>query len=217
MQIAIYDLDRTLTRKPTFTPFLMFAARRIAPLRLLFTPVWVLAMIGYRLGMYTRTTLKRFGMHLMLGRPSLDRLRDLGREYARARIANPGLVQPVMRMLEQDREAGARTLLATAAFEFYAAAFGEALDFEAVIGTRWDGEGIPGGNCYGATKKARVLTWLKEQGLLREGLTVRFVSDSFADTPLLEWSDTPVFVTSSQRETAKAEARGWQVIDPAAI
>ena len=34
MRIAIYDLDRTLTRRATFTPFLLFAARKVASWRL---------------------------------------------------------------------------------------------------------------------------------------------------------------------------------------
>jgi len=33
MKVAIYDLDKTLVRRATFTPFLLFAARRLAPLR----------------------------------------------------------------------------------------------------------------------------------------------------------------------------------------
>ena len=173
-------------------------------------------MVGYRIGFYSRTALKRFGMHLMLGRPSLDKLRNVGRDYARARIANPGLIPSVMRMLEHDREQGARTIIATAAFEFYAAAFGEELSFEEVIGTQWDGETIPGGNCYGETKKRRVLDWLAGQRIERGDITVRFVSDSFADAPLLDWVDDPVFVTSSSNATEKAVTRGWQIIDPVA-
>ena len=65
MRIAIYDLDNTLTRRATFTPFLIFAARRIAPWRLALLPVWVAMMIGYRAGLYDRTTLKTGGMKLM--------------------------------------------------------------------------------------------------------------------------------------------------------
>jgi phosphatidylglycerophosphatase C len=39
---AIYDMDRTLTKRATFAPFLFFAARR-APLRLLMLPFFSLA------------------------------------------------------------------------------------------------------------------------------------------------------------------------------
>lgn len=214
MRIAIYDLDRTLTRQPTFTPFLAFGAARIAPWRLALMPVWIAAMIGYRAGFYSRTALKRFGMRLMLGSPGLNRLKSVGDDYAAARIARPGLMPRVMAMVAEDREAGATLMVATAAFGFYAAAFAERLGFAHLIATEWDGSTIPGGNCYGETKKARVLAWFARQGIDRSSAQVRFVSDSFADGPLLDWADEPVFVTRSARETKRAQARGWTVIDP---
>ena len=214
VRIAIYDLDRTLTRQPTFTPFLAFAATRIAPWRLALMPAWIAAMLGYRAGLYSRTALKRFGMRLMLGAPEITRLTSVGEAYAEARIERPGLMSRTMKMLEEDRASGATLMIATAAFGFYAAAFAERLGFPHLIATRWDGSDIPGGNCYGEEKKARVLAWFAEQGIDRDGATVRFVSDSFADAPLLDWADEPVFVTRSAREASRANARGWAVIDP---
>ncbi|MBX7515352.1 haloacid dehalogenase-like hydrolase [Qipengyuania sp. GH38] len=214
MHIAIYDLDRTLTRRPTFTPFLAFAARRIAPWRLGFMPVWIAAMIGYRMGFYSRTALKRFGMKLMLGNTGLDRLEEIGEDYAGARIRHPGLMPAVMKLVEEDRNSGAQMMVATAAFGFYAQAFATRLGFEHLIATRWDGSQIPGGNCYGEVKKGRVLAWFAEQAIDRNAAHVRFLSDSFADAPLLDWADEPLFVTGSPAEAAKARARGWKVIDP---
>ena len=215
MRIVIYDLDRTLTRRPTFTPFLHYAAWRIAPWRLAFSPAWIVLMALYRLGLFSRTTLKRLGMRMMLGSADLDALAEAGAAFARWRIAGGGLARGTLRLVEEDRQRGARVLLATAAFEFYAQAFAGALGIEDVIGTRWDGRRIPGGNCYGETKKARVLAWMAERGFEADCLTLRFVSDSFADAPLLELADEPIFVTSSPAAARRARARGLQVIDPA--
>lgn len=213
MRIAIYDLDKTLTRRPTFTPFLAFAARRIAPWRLVLFPVWVMAMLGYRAGLYDRTALKTFGMRLMTGNPPVDRLVELGRDYATFRIAQSGWMPGALRKLDDDHKSGTRLLLATAAFGFYARAFAARLDIEEVIGTQWDGQRIPGGNCYGETKKARVLAWMEREGIARDNATIRFLSDSFADAPLLDWVDEAIFVTGSAKAAAKARARGWTVQD----
>lgn len=212
VRIAIYDLDRTLTRKPTFTPFLLFAARRLAPWRVLLLPVWIAAMLGYRAGLYSRTALKRFGMHLMTGAPSVERLHDIGKLFALQRIRQPGLMAQIMQEVESDRAAQSRMVIATAAFELYAHHFAAELQFDAVIATRWDGQDIPGGNCYGEAKKARVLEWLEHQGIDHSQAQVRFVSDSFADSPLLEIADEPIFVTDNASKSAKARARGWQVM-----
>ena len=46
--IAIYDMDKTVTRKATFTPFLFHAAWRLAPLRFLLLPLVLLATARHR-------------------------------------------------------------------------------------------------------------------------------------------------------------------------
>ncbi|CAN5309960.1 hypothetical protein BH11PSE5_BH11PSE5_22790 [soil metagenome] len=45
-RLSIFDLDRTLTRKPTYTSFLLFAARRRSPLRLLLAPAVLACMLA---------------------------------------------------------------------------------------------------------------------------------------------------------------------------
>ncbi|ANU08126.1 haloacid dehalogenase-like hydrolase [Paraurantiacibacter namhicola] len=210
MRIAIYDLDRTLTARATFTPFLLFAARRLAPLRLLLAPVWVLAMLYYKLGLCSRTALKAFGMRLMLGEHARGDLAGTAQAFSQAHIARGGWRQDIIRALEQDRAAGYRPIIATAAFEFYAAAFAKLLRIDTVIGTRWDGDGIPGGNCYGEEKLARVEAWLEGEGASLAAAETRFYSDSFADAPLLDRVKDPVFVTDSEGERERAAERGWR-------
>ena len=211
MKVAIYDLDKTLVRRATFTPFLAFAARKLAPWRLVLLPVWVLMMLGYRAGLYDRTSLKTAGMKLMLGRQPVARLEEVGEEFAEHHVSAADWIKPVIAMVEADRSDGARVIVATAAFEFYATAFARRLSIVEVIATRWDGEGIPGGNCYGETKRARVAEWL---GSDPQEHDLRFVSDSFADAPLLNQARDPVFVTDSPFKRARAEASGWRVVAP---
>lgn len=212
MRIAIYDLDNTLTRRATFTPFLMFAARRIAPWRLALLPVWVALMLSYRAGLCDRTTLKTRGMRLMLGEVTNARLEVVGRQFADRRAVSGGFMPATLALLEEDRRQGARIVIATAAFEFYARAFAGHLGIETVISTLWDGRSIEGGNCYGATKLARVRQWAEAQGLSLDDVQLRFVSDSFADAPLLDLADDPVFISASAGKRAQAIARGWRVL-----
>lgn len=214
MRIAIYDLDRTITRAPTFTPFLIFASWRVSRWRSFFLPVWFLAMLGYRVGLYSRTALKRFGMKLIVGRLPSEQLSEFGSDFAAKRIATPGLMPETIGLLADDRDRGATLLLATAAFDFYAQAFARQLRFDDLIATHWDGERIPGGNCYGQEKLARVRRWLDGKGIKRHEVTLRFVSDSFADAPTLDFVDEPIFVTRSPRQAEQARQRGWRVIDP---
>ena len=39
MDLAIYDMDRTVTRRATYTPFLIHAALALAPWRLVLMPI----------------------------------------------------------------------------------------------------------------------------------------------------------------------------------
>ncbi len=217
-RIAIYDLDKTLTRRPTFTPFLIFAAARGGPVRRLLLPfvllpVWIVAMGLYKAGLYSRTALKTFGMHLMVGRRSPQELARLGTAFARRHLERGGTMPATMHLLEEDRRRGNTVVIATAAFGFYAEAFARAFGVEHVIATRWDGRAIPGGNCYGAEKHARVLAWLDGATGPREGLHLRFVSDSFADAPLLDEADEPIFVSRDAGKRDRARHRGWPAID----
>ena len=209
MYVAIYDLDKTLVRRATFTPFLAFAAGKIAPWRMLLLPVWVMMMIGYKLGFYDRTSLKTAGMKLMLGKVSVERLEEVGEAFAVHHLENAGWMAGVVAMVEQDRAKGAELVVATAAFEFYARAFASRLGIETVIATKWDGASIPDGNCYGDAKRKRVTDWLGNRAREAE---IRFVSDSFADEPLLAISQDPIFVTASEKKRARAEGLGWKVI-----
>lgn len=212
MQVAIYDLDKTLVRQATFTPFLIFAARRVAPWRLVLLPLWIALMIGHKAGFCDRTWLKTAGMRLIVGRRSVGQLEALGRDFAHHHLAGKSWMEGVREMVRQDQESGTTVAIATAAFEFYARAFADLLAIETVIATRWDGSGIPGGNCYGEEKARRVRTWLETLGTGEAPIAIRFVSDSFADTPLLEQAQEAIFVTASSRKRENAERRGWTVV-----
>lgn len=211
MRIVIYDLDRTLTRTPTFTPFLAYAAGRLAPWRLSLLPVWVAMMIGHKLGLWDRTTLKRRGMRLMLGRPDPARLDQVAAAFAESRA---GMLHPgAERAIAKDRDDACTVVIATAAYALYAAPFGGLLGIEQVIGSPWDGGPSAGPNCYGPEKLARVKAWFATLGIERSAASIRAVSDSFSDAPLLDWADEAWFVTSRPREAQRARARGWLPVD----
>lgn len=209
--MTIYDLDGTLLSGSTFTPFLIFGARRLAPWRLLLLPVWVALMIGHKLGLLDRTALKHRGMRLMLGRPRAERLAAVAQAFADARVArlHPG----ARRAMEADVREGRRVVIATAAYLLYAEHIARLLKIEEIIASHWALEGELQPNCYGPEKLARVQAWLAERGIAREELHLRFVSDSFADGPLLDWADEGWFVTARPKAARRAEQRGWRPVD----
>ncbi len=200
-RIALYDLDRTVTRAPTFTPFLLHMAAGGTRLRLLGLPLWVLAMIGYKAGLYGRKQLKQFGLVLLVGRvvksPALQPRIDAFVARQLARNIQPG----ARAQIAADRAAGVQLVLVTAAPEIYAVPLARALQFDACIATRHRREaaghllsGIEGENNYGAEKVRRVEAWLAEQGIARTDCHITAYTDHASDAPILDYADAGVLV-----------------------
>lgn len=209
-RIAIYDLDGTLTRRKTFTPFLLSAARSDAPWRLLLLPVWIGCMVAYKLGIVDRAALKDRGIRLFL--PSApEKICQLAESFA----ARAPLVESVMEDWRSDGEAGVTRVIATAAIAPVAEAFGRRLGADHVLSTAIGPDGLlSGANNHGAEKALRVKHWLAEHCLDRDDCSIRMISDELHDAPLLDWADEGVLVTVSRGLKRCATARGWRVLHP---
>jgi HAD superfamily hydrolase (TIGR01490 family) len=219
-EIAIYDMDRTITRTGTYTPFLIHAALARAPWRLLLLPVALLAMLGYALKLFTRARLKEINQGLLLG-PSVARadLVPVAASFA-DRIMLRNTLPGALRQIAADRAAGRRLVLATASYRLYVEAIAAKLGFDDVIATnsvlgldaavlaRIDGE-----NCYGPAKLRMIEAWFKAQGIDRTQVRVRFYSDHASDAPVMEWADEAFATNPSPRMRALAVRHGWPVMD----
>ena len=219
-ELAIYDMDRTITRTGTYTPFLLHAARRLAPWRLVLVPVLLGAMLAYALKAIDRGRLKEIAQHLLLGRSVSSA--DLARvaESFADKTVRENVLEGALKQIAQDRAAGRRLVLATASYRLYVAAIARRLGFEDVIATgsvigldeRVSAK-IDGENCYGPAKLRMILGWLDAQGIDRAGINVRFYSDHASDAPGLEWADEAVAANPHDRLRRLAVARGWRVVD----
>jgi HAD superfamily hydrolase (TIGR01490 family) len=216
--LAIYDMDRTVTRRATYTPFLLHCAVRRAPWRLLLLPIVIASMLAYVAKLIDRGRLKEINHRLLLGQERHPaELKPLVDSFAEAVLANN--VRPGARAaIARDKAEGRRVVMATASYRFYAREIAERLGFHDCIGThsivgldervhaKIDGE-----NCYGPAKLRMIEEWLSKSGLTRGH--VRFYSDHASDAPVFEWADEPVAVNPHDRLAKLAVARGWQVED----
>lgn len=216
--LAIYDMDKTVTRRPTYTPFLLHCAVRRNPLRLVFVPLVILSMLSYVLKLIDRGTLKEINHRLLLGhRRSQAELKPLVESFAEKTLANnirPGAKAAIAR----DKAEGRMVVMATASYRFYAKEIGERMGFDHVIGTNTilglDEEvhaKIDGQNCYGPAKMEMILDWEAKSEIVRGH--VRFYSDHVTDRPVFEWSDEPVAVNPHGKLEELAKEQGWRVED----
>lgn len=215
---AIYDMDRTVTRRATYTPFLIHCALGRAPWRLLLLPLVVASMLAYVLKLIDRGRLKEINHHLLLGHKrhphELKPLVDSFAERMLATNVRPGARAAIAR----DKREGRRVVMATASYRFYAREIADRLGFDDCIGTnsilgldeRVHAK-IDGHNCYGPAKLGMISDWLAASELERGH--VRFYSDHASDAPVFEWADEPVAVNPHDKLKRLATDRGWRQED----
>lgn len=218
--LAIYDMDRTVTRRATYTPFLLHCAGQRAPWRLLLLPLVLVSMLAYVCRLIDRGELKEINHRLLLGgKVHPTELSPLVESFAEKQLATnirPG----AHRALARDKNEGRRVILATASYRLYADAIAQRLGFDDVIGTgsiiglddRVHAK-IAGENCYGPAKMRMIADWVEKSGLKDARGHVRFYSDHVSDQPAFEWADEPIAVNPHGRLRRLAEQRGWAVED----
>ncbi len=219
-ELAIYDMDRTVTRTGTYTPFLIEAAKTLNAWRLALVPLVLLPMAAYGLKLIDRRRLKEWNQRLLIGSgvpraklaPAVESFADF---MIRTNI-HPG----ALRQIAADRAAGRRLVLATASYRFYVEAIAQRLGFDDVIATgsvtglddiihaKIDGE-----NNYGPAKLRLIEAWMEKEGIARDQVTVRFYSDHVSDEPALAWADTAIAVNPSGGLRRLARKRGWEIVD----
>ena len=220
IELAIYDMDRTVTRTGTYTPFLIQAAKALAPWRLALVPLVPFTMAAYALKLIDRRRLKELNQRLLIGRSvSRARLAPAVESFADF-IVKTDIHPGALRQIAADKAAGRRLVLATASYRFYVEAIARRLGFDDVIATgsvtglddvihaRIDGE-----NNYGPAKLRLVKAWMESEGIPRAAAQIRFYSDHVSDWPVLEWADTAIAVNPSRGLRRMAAKRGWDVVD----
>jgi HAD superfamily hydrolase (TIGR01490 family) len=218
--IAIYDMDKTVTRRATYNGFLIHMAKNRAPWRFLLAPLLPFGLAMYGLKIWSRERLKEFSQSLFLGRKvSLEEISVHLKTHAEV-VVGTNIYPEFNALLREEKAAGYRHVIATASYKLYVEAIAERLKFDDVIATDLvtDGGGhvlarIAGGNCYDTAKLEKVKAWMEEQGLSRADCFIRAYSDHVSDAPLLVFADE-AFATNPHPPLAKlANEKGWQIIN----
>lgn len=218
--LAIYDMDRTVTRTGTYTPFLIHAAKALNPWRLTLAAFVPFTMAAYGLKLIDRRRLKEWNQRLLIGgrvtraklAPAVEAFADL--------VCQTNIHPGARRQIAEDRAAGRRLVLATASYRFYVEPIAKRLGFDDVIATgsitglddiiraKIDGE-----NNYGPAKLRLIQAWMETHKIARDAVKVRFYSDHVSDEPVLAWADTAIAVNPSPGLRAMARKRGWEIVD----
>jgi HAD superfamily hydrolase (TIGR01490 family) len=217
--MSIFDLDRTITRSGTWSPFLLCVARSVAPWRLALTPAILLAMGAYKLGLLSRAQLKSFMHRAIIGRRVRETtLTELASQFSDRQLRN-GIYPQALKLIAEEKSAGRDVIIATASHIFYAEILAERCGAHSIIATKSGRDGewllneIAGENCYGAAKLSMIKDYFRDHNLDRVNTHVRFYSDDLSDLPTFEWVDEPIAVNPSRKLLWHAMRSGWTILD----
>ncbi len=213
-------MDKTITRRATFVPFLVHAMCRVAPWRAVLLPGVGVALLAYGLRRIDRGRLKAINQRLLLGRAVDGKtMAGVAQSFAAATIS--GNCCPGARArIAADKAAGYTLVMATASNRAYAGEIAVRLGFDACIATETmtDAAGratarILGENCYGPAKRRMVEAWLAAQGIARHDASIRFYSDHVSDAPMFDFADEATAVNAHAPLRRLAHKRGWALAD----
>ncbi len=213
MQLAVFDLDGTITRHDTLVPYVCgFLLRQ--PLRFLGFPLVLPAVIRFMLRRADRGELKSALIRYTLGGCSRAQLEAWNAHFVPA-LLRQGVFADALQRIAAHKAAGDRLVLMSASVDIYVPAIAEALGFAETVctGVRWDGECLHGAlttpnrrgvekvHCFEALKKAH------------PGLPPAAAGNAGTDLPHLRLADRGVLVNGGAAERAEARAAGIETVD----
>jgi HAD superfamily hydrolase (TIGR01490 family) len=215
VRLAIYDMDRTITRRGTMSGFLLHVLRRHRRWRAALLPLAGVTGLAYGARLLDRRQLKAANLALVVGRRfDPAKLAPLAESFA-DEVLRRNIHRGALDQIAADRAAGYRIILATASFRLYVDAIARRLGIDDVIATDLlPGRArLAGPNCYGESKRALIEAWLKAEGIDPKQADIRAYSDHVSDAPMLEMARAPVATTPSPALRKLARQRGWTIVD----
>lgn len=213
---SIFDMDRTVTRGGSYSPWLLYWAWHEAPWRLILLPLSLLAGAAYLLKLVSRGRLKEINHRLLMGKVTNTAKAGRRADAFADDVLMPRAFNDAVDRIRTEQAEGREVVLATASYAFYVRPFADRLGVGMIVATRSQRSGdgsilarLDGPNCYGEAKREMVASALPP----REELHVRFFSDHHSDAPMFEWADEGFAVNPTPKLLALAEKRGWQVLN----
>ena len=217
--IAIFDLDYTLTKRGTWGRF-VFKNVQYKP--------WLWPVIigralwnqwRYKRGLIQRIDIKKDMMNLSMSGKSKSALLDMAQDFARKEVPHkfrPGAI----RAIEHHQACGDSLMIASAGACIVVEAIAQKLGIEHWVATQmlWEDGRLSyqfgSDNCYGIDKLKAVRLYLDENPQLKQSDTViTFYSDSYSDIDMFRFSDISIAVNPDRALRHNAKSLGIKIVD----
>ena len=216
--IAIFDLDETLTKKGTWGRFVVSSIRG-EPLKYIpFALQTLFSQVLYMLGIGPREHVKEAMMRRTLSGRSRVKLEAMAEKFALFE-AYDGMRPQAKAVIEKHRKAGDRIIIASAAVDLIVDPIAKHLNITETVCTKmaYTDDGVLAGklggpNCYGPGKLTMVKEYLaKETSFDRDNVHIIMYSDSRSDLDILRWADVGIAVHPSPRLAKLVSEYGFEV------
>lgn len=218
--IAIFDLDYTLTKRGTWGRFVVSCISD-KPLRWL--PTLLAAGLGqlkYKRGKAERVTVKQAMIRRGMAGMSRKAIYEKAAIFADAEIKD-GLRPGGITALKAHKDRGDVVIIASAAADVIVEAISERLEIKYWIATDtgWDDQDnlVPefaSPNCYGPEKVRRIKALFKENPeITKNNQIITMYSDSYSDLEILCFADVGIAVNPDKKLEAYALKNGMSVVD----
>jgi phosphatidylglycerophosphatase C len=208
VQLAVFDLDGTITRRDTLLPYVMGFPTSTSR-KLLGLLVFLGALFLFAIGKRDHGQLKSAFIRSILGGETRSRIESWTAQFVPTALRH-GVFADALSAIERHRQEGARLVLMSASTDLYVPAIGTALGFDEVIctGVQWNGDRLDGHlttpNRRG-TEKTRCFEALRSKD---PGLTTAAYGNAASDLDHLRLADQPLLVNASPSARRKAAILG---------
>ncbi len=212
--IAIFDLDKTITHYDTYIHFLLSILSK-KPLRAIRCIHLPFAILMFKVGLRSNSWLKETFLVAFAGGINREAINTMSQSFV-SKVLKSGVYPEALEQIEKHRAAGDRLVLASASFNIYVELLAEKLNFDDVLCTHaeWDEAGqltgrIDGKNCYGENKLVAVKNHLAS---IENKALITMYSDHDSDLPVFLLSDVRVATNPNSRLEAQAKTHNISIV-----
>lgn len=217
--VAIFDLDYTLTKKGTWGRFVVKTVSRKPWLWLPLAMSAGFTQFRYKQDHLPRIRVKKAMMRWSMVGKSRAHLEKLADEFADNEIEN-GLRPGAIQALQNHQANGDVIIIASAAVDLIVRPIAARLNIAHWVATdlKWEDEKLASNfsskNCYGPEKLERVKRLFAQNAELKHSNTIiTMYSDSYSDIEILRFSNKGVAVNADRKLIKASGEEGFEVVD----
>ena len=199
MRIAFFDLDKTIIKKDSIVPFMIFYLKK-NPKSLIYYIKLIPYLILFFLKIIDNNKIK-YKIASIFKNITIEFGEQIGKEFADSIIPNL-YFKDALEEIKKLKSQKYTLIMITASFELYAKFIAKNLGFDKCMGTElWTFRGkftgyMYGKNCYGAAKRYRLFTEHIFPNHKHKNIAY---SDSISDLPMLNFAETKICVNPNNK------------------